>query len=94
MTVRHAAAATGGLRTTTAPAAPAQPARTTPRAQTTALASDIDTNGIAARMNNPHSVEIMARETMALIFKLLIMISLVKYPPRRDLAWDFPARQL
>src|SRR3981081_2460358 len=37
-TVRQAAP-TGARRTTTAPRAPAQPARTTPRAQTTALAS-------------------------------------------------------
>jgi hypothetical protein len=58
----------GGLRTTTAPAAPAQPARTTPRAQTTALASDTARNGVEARMKTPIRVE-RAKRIMSSVLK-------------------------
>src|SRR5690349_11405470 len=40
---------TAGLRTTTAPPAPAQPARTTPRAQTTAFASVVSNVMVAEK---------------------------------------------
>jgi hypothetical protein len=65
ITVLHTA---GGLRTTTAPAAPAQPARTTPRAQTTALASDTARNGVEARMKTPIRVE-RAKRIMSSVLK-------------------------
>jgi hypothetical protein len=66
MTVLHA---TGGLRTTTAPAGPAQPARTTPRAQTTALASDTAKNVIAANMKAPIKIETASRIMNSSMFK-------------------------
>jgi hypothetical protein len=65
-TVRQAAT-TGRWRTTTAPRAPAQPARTTPRAHTTALASVVSTVIVAAKARMAAAISKNARMFVSLI---------------------------
>jgi len=73
-------AATGGRRTTTAPAGPAQPARTTPRAQTTALASEKQKNDVRARRKTPITIE-----SVILILSSRSLIGFSKEPPEPEL---------
>src|SRR3981081_1159405 len=65
-TVRQAAT-TGARRPTTAPRAPAQPARTTPRAQTTALASVVSTVMVAAKASTADATSRNARMFVSLV---------------------------
>ena len=63
-TIVHAGRATGGRVVTTAPLGPAHPARTTPRAQTTALAS-LATLSVARISSNPANILVMFHTSMA-----------------------------